>query len=91
MFLFLGPPARCTFSPFFGWEGSPTKIDYKKKVGSLILTSLLEDLAGVPLAPFSFWIQWNWEDCPCEVRGSVLILPWHMAVAQKTGTNMEPW
>ena len=29
---------------FFGWEGSPTKIDYRKKVGSLILSSLLEDL-----------------------------------------------
>ena len=29
--------------PFFGWEGSPTKIDYIKK-GTLILTSLLEDL-----------------------------------------------
>ena len=29
--------------PFFG-EGSPTKIEYRKK-GTLILTSLLEDLA----------------------------------------------
>ena len=29
--------------PFLG-EGSPTKIDYRKK-GTLILTSLLEDLA----------------------------------------------
>ena len=27
---------------FFGWEGSPTKIDNRKK-GTLILTSLLED------------------------------------------------
>ena len=31
--------------PFFG-EGSPTKIDYRKK-GTLILTSLLEDLGEV--------------------------------------------
>ena len=31
--------------PCFSWEGSPTKIDYRKK-GSLILTSLLEYLAG---------------------------------------------
>ena len=31
------------FSPLF-WEGSPTKIDYRKKVGTLILSSLLEDL-----------------------------------------------
>ena len=30
--------------PFFAWEGSPTKIDYRKK-GTLILSSLLEDLA----------------------------------------------
>ena len=29
---------------FFGWEGSPTKIDYRRKVGALILTSPLEDL-----------------------------------------------
>ena len=29
--------------PFFGWEGSPTKTDCRKK-GTLILTSLLEDL-----------------------------------------------
>ena len=46
----LGPPARCPFSPvpFFGWEGSPTKIDYSKN-GTLILTSLLylgEDQGG---------------------------------------------
>ena len=32
--------------PFFG-EGSPTKIDYRKTVGTLILTCLLEDLADV--------------------------------------------
>ena len=25
------PPARCPFSPFFGWEGSPTKIDKTEK------------------------------------------------------------
>ena len=29
--------------PFFGWEDSPTKIDYRKK-GTLTVTSLLEDL-----------------------------------------------
>ena len=29
----LGLPARCPFSPnFFGWEGSPAKIDYRKKL-----------------------------------------------------------
>ena len=41
----LGPPARCPFSPAFFGEGSPTKIDYRKK-GTLILTSLLEDYLG---------------------------------------------
>ena len=37
----LGPPLL-PFYPFVG-EGSPTKIDYRKK-GTLMLTSLLEDL-----------------------------------------------
>ena len=33
------------FYQFFGWEGSPIKIDKtNNKVGTLILTSLLEDL-----------------------------------------------
>ena len=42
----LGPPARCQLLPFlFLGEGSPTKIDYSKQ-GTLILTSLLEDLAN---------------------------------------------
>ena len=35
------------FYPFLG-EGSPTKIDYSKK-GTLILTSLLEDLVTLDL------------------------------------------
>ena len=35
-------PPSSSLLPFFG-EGSPTKIDYRKK-GTLILTSLLEDL-----------------------------------------------
>ena len=35
----LGSPASPAL-PFFGWEGSSTKID-RKKVGTLILTSLL--------------------------------------------------
>ena len=46
----LGPPARCPSHPFLGWEGAPSQINYRqigydsKKVGNLILTSLLEDL-----------------------------------------------
>ena len=39
----LGPPV-VPFKPFLV-EGSPTQIDYRKK-GTLILTSLLEDLAS---------------------------------------------
>ena len=39
----LGPPV-VPFCRFLG-EGSPTKIDGRKK-GTLILTSLLEDLVG---------------------------------------------
>ena len=35
-------PSSALLSPFLG-EGSPTKIDYRKR-GTLILTSLLEDL-----------------------------------------------
>ena len=34
------------FLPFFG-EGSPTKIDYRKKKGTLILSSLQEDLEAL--------------------------------------------
>ena len=41
----LGPPVVPSFYPSLG-EGSPTKIDYRKK-GTLILTSLLEDLVPV--------------------------------------------
>ena len=37
-------PSSALSHLFFGWEASPTKIGYNKK-GSLILTSLLEDLA----------------------------------------------
>ena len=45
----LGPPARWHFANFFGWRfGSPTKIGHRKKVGTLILTSLLEDLVSSP-------------------------------------------
>ena len=36
--------------PFFGLEGSPVIIDYRKK-GTLILTSLLEDLVKAMLTP----------------------------------------
>ena len=45
----LGPPV-VPFYPFLG-EGSPTKIDCRRK-GTLILTSLLEDLWENPPPPF---------------------------------------
>ncbi len=41
-----GPPKKYPFYRFFfGGEGSPTKIDNRKKVGTLILSSPLEGLA----------------------------------------------
>ena len=48
------------FYPFFG-EGSPTKIDYKK-MGTLILASLLEELVikGPYQAPFFWALAWHW-------------------------------
>ena len=42
-----GPPVVSTFTVSFLGEGSPTNIDHRKK-GTLILTSLPEDLAVVP-------------------------------------------
>ena len=42
----LGPPVVPFLTLFLG-EGSPAKIDYRKK-GTLILTSLLKDLVIVP-------------------------------------------
>ena len=53
----LGPPAIGALShPFFGWEGSPTKIDYIKK-GTLILTSPLVDLdVGQHRFGIPFWL-----------------------------------
>ena len=46
--ILLGPPAIGALShPTFWGEGSPTKIDYRKR-GTLLLTSLLEDLFSTP-------------------------------------------
>ena len=46
----LGPPV-VPFLPFFG-EGSPTKLDYRRK-GTLILTVVLEDLAQSCFCPMT--------------------------------------
>ena len=43
-FHFTRSPTIALSHPIFGWEGSPTKIDYRKK-GTLIRSSLLEDLS----------------------------------------------
>ena len=43
-FVGLGPPV-VPFYPLLLGEGSPTKMDYRKK-GTLILSSVLEDLVG---------------------------------------------
>ena len=52
----LGPPV-VPFYPFFGGRG-PTKIDYRKK-GTLILASLLEDLAS--MGGFVWWFRLGFE------------------------------
>ena len=57
------PPSNALSHPFFGWEGSPTKIDYRKK-GTLILTSLLEDLDPFTvLQMVSMWTRAFWFLC----------------------------
>ena len=59
----LDPPV-VPFYPLFFWEGSALKIDYRKK-GTLILTSLLEDL--VVLAwPFYTFVAWSQTPCAAE-------------------------
>ena len=42
-------PSSALSHPFFGWEGSPTQIDYRKKSGTLILTSPHQDLVSLRL------------------------------------------
>ena len=34
-------------TPFFGWEGSPTQIDFRKK-GTLILPTEDPEMGGIP-------------------------------------------
>ena len=72
------------FYPFLG-EGSPTKMDYRKK-GTLILTSLQEDLARVCLkmgtrSPHNGW-------CPCSFpfKTSLERVP-HVASNNETPTE----
>ena len=43
----LGQLVPFVANSFFGWEGSPTKIGYRKK-GTLTLSSPLEELVVVP-------------------------------------------
>ena len=50
----LGPPV-VPFYPILG-EGPPTAIDCRKK-GTLILTSLLEDLGKIDYRPVGKWTQ----------------------------------
>ena len=47
-------PSIAPFYLFFG-EGSPTKIDYGNKKGTLILTCLLEDLEHVTAMVMTGW------------------------------------
>ena len=64
--IWLGPPV-VPFYPFLG-QGSPTKIDYRTRTGTLIPTSLLEDLVAQILTRL-FWDSLN---RPMKVRGALL-------------------
>ena len=57
---------RCPSSSFvFGWEGEPpSTVDYRKK-GTLILSSLLEDLVRRISEPFA------WGSGPCACMGGL--------------------
>ena len=63
----LGPPARCPFSPFFGREGSPSKID-KAEQSWYPFSNLsnLEDIVGV--CCFSV-IPWDTKGVPLFIEG----------------------
>ena len=53
-------PRVVPFYPFLG-EGSPTKIGYRKKKGTLFLTCLLEDLDSLTSKSCSFrWSTRDW-------------------------------
>ena len=56
LFFLVGTPVVPFLTDFFGWEiWFPNKIDYRKK-GTLILTSLLEELVEVdPPPPLGFF------------------------------------
>ena len=51
-------PSSALLYPVFGWEGSPTNIDYSKK-GTLILTSPLEDLGKNLTDRQASWSLWK--------------------------------
>ena len=63
----LGPPARCPLTVSFLGEGSPTRTGYRERVGTRILTSLLEDL--VPDLPWRPGAQDPHGETPCRQRG----------------------
>ena len=78
---FWGTPEKVARSPssalslFLGWEGSPTKIDHREKIGyQIILTSLLEDLGGC----FSFRFPGNGEGTPRRVGVCPLSFPFQV-------------
>ena len=56
-----GSPSSALSHPFFGWEGSLTKIDHRKN-GTLIATSLLEDLVenGTPKSYGGSYVALLW-------------------------------
>ena len=74
----LGPPAIGAPShPFFGWEGSPTKIDYRKKRYPCSNLSNLEDLVGHQVCGI--------------IRGSFGVLPHEVPPRGGSGARPSRW
>ena len=48
--VFSRSPSSALSHPFFGWEGSPTRIHYRKRNGTLILTQFRAVFGGPSFA-----------------------------------------
>ena len=79
----LGPPVVPVYRFFLGWEGSPTKIEYRKKKDSL-LTSLLEDLAQPIRSGVNIW--WVFI---CQAPCAEVMKPWALCRPQDLSNNQN--
>ena len=91
--LSLGPSSEL-LDPFFGWEGSPwNKIDYEQKDGTLILSSLLEDLVGKQRSWTSveFSSVWAISGKPPPQRSGKSEFPWPRERPRVGVTGTDLW